>query len=96
MSITLEEVRHVAKLARLELDETEIFSLQGKLNALIGHFGDIQAIDTSGIEPTSHAVALQNVWADDVVGPTLPRAKALANAPSSKAGLFLVPAIIED
>ncbi|HWA82923.1 MAG TPA: Asp-tRNA(Asn)/Glu-tRNA(Gln) amidotransferase subunit GatC [Fimbriimonadaceae bacterium] len=96
MSITLDQVRHVAKLARLDLDETELFSLQGELNALIGHFADIQDIDVSGIQPKSHAVALQNVWADDVPGPVLPRDKALANAASSKAGLFLVPAIIED
>ena len=96
MSITLEEVRHVAKLARLDLDETEIFSLQGELNALLGHFADIQGIDASGIAPKSHAVALYNVWADDVPGPTLPRSRALSNAASSKAGHYLVPAIIED
>lgn len=96
MSITLEEVRHVAKLARLDLAETEILSLQGELNALLGHFSDIQAVDDRGIETNSQAVALYNVWADDVQGPTLPRVKALANSPSSKAGLYLVPAIIED
>jgi aspartyl-tRNA(Asn)/glutamyl-tRNA(Gln) amidotransferase subunit C len=87
MSITLEEVRHVAKLARLDLDETEIFSLQGELNALLGHFADIQDIDTEGIEPKSHAVSLQNIWAEDIPGPTLSR---------QRAGLFLVPAIIEE
>jgi len=96
MSITLEEVRHVAKLARLDLDDTEIFSLQSELNALLGHFADIQVVDATGIEPKSHAVALQNIWAEDVPGRTLLREQALANAPSSKAGLFLVPAIIED
>ena len=96
MSISLDEVRHVAKLARLELDETEILSLQGELNALLGHFADIQGVDVSGIEPTSHAVSLQNVWSQDSVGPCLPREKALKNAAMSKAGLFVVPQIIED
>ena len=96
MSISLTEVRHVARLARLELDETEILSLQGELNALIGHFGDIQAIDTSGIEPKSHVVAMQNIWSEDLPGPTLPRDEALRNAPLSRAGLFVVPMIIED
>jgi aspartyl/glutamyl-tRNA(Asn/Gln) amidotransferase C subunit len=96
MSITLEEARHVAKLARLELDEAEIRSFQSELNALLGHFADIQDIDTRGIEPASHAVVLQNVWADDSPGPTLPRERALANSGSTKAGLFIVPAIIED
>lgn len=96
MSISLDEVRHVARLARLELDEAEILSLQGELNALLGHFADIRDIDVTGIEPTSHAVSLQNVWSEDnqVIG--LSRDKALRNAPLSKAGLFVVPAIIED
>ncbi len=96
MSISLNEVRHVARLARLELDETEILSFQGELNALLGHFADIQAIDSSGIEPISHAVAIQNVWSEDIPSQTLPRDRALRNAPVSRAGLFVVPVIIED
>jgi len=96
MSISINEVRHVARLARLELDESEILSFQGELNALIGHFEDIQTIDSSGIEPLSHAVAMQNIWSEDTVAPTLPRDRALANAPISRAGLFVVPTIIED
>ena len=96
MSISLDEVRHVARLARLELDEAEILSLQGELNALLGHFADIQAIDASDVEPKSHAVALQNVWARDVPGRVLSREAALRNAPVSKAGLFVVPMIIEE
>lgn len=96
MSITLDEVRHVAKLARLELDESEIFSLQGELNALLGHFADIESIDVSGIQPTSHAVSLQNVWAIDAIGPVLSRDKVLRNSALTKAGLFVVPQIIED
>jgi len=86
----------VAKLARLELDESEMLSLQGELNSLLGHFADIQEIDTSGIEPTSHAVALQNVWSADTVGPSLPRDQAVRNSALAKAGLFVVPQIIED
>jgi aspartyl/glutamyl-tRNA(Asn/Gln) amidotransferase C subunit len=96
MPITLDEVRHVAKLARLDLDEAEILALQGELNALLGHFEDIQGIDVSGIVPQSHAVALQNVWADDIPTSPLPRESALRNAQTSKAGLFVVPAILED
>lgn len=96
MSISIDEVRHVARLARLDLDETEIFSFQGELNALIGHFGDIQAIDTRGIEPRSHAVILHNVWMDDAPRGSLPRELVLRSAPVSRAGLFVVPQIIED
>ncbi len=96
MSITLDEVRHVARLARLELDDKEIVSFQGELNALIGHFSDIQGIDVGGMSPQTHAIAMQNVWAEDMVMPSLTREMALRSAPMTKAGLFLVPAIIED
>ena len=96
MSISIEEVRHVARLARLELDEAEVLAFQGELNALLGHFTDIQEIDLTSVEPVSHSISLQNVWAEDLVGHTILREHALKNAPVSKAGLFVVPTIIED
>jgi len=96
MSISLQEVRHVAKLARLQLDETEVLSLQSELNAILGHFGDIESIDVSGIDPASHAVSVHNVWSEDLVRNPFPREIALKNAPVSKAGLFMMPMIIEE
>ncbi|HSI73144.1 MAG TPA: Asp-tRNA(Asn)/Glu-tRNA(Gln) amidotransferase subunit GatC [Fimbriimonas sp.] len=96
MSISIDEVRHVARLARLELEETEILSFQTELNALLGHFADIQSVDVTGFEAVSHAVSVQNVWADDLAWISLPREQALKNAPVSRAGLFVVPQIIED
>lgn len=96
MSISLDEVRHVARLARLKLDEAEILALQGELNALLGHFADIRDIDTSGVEPKSHAVVMQNVWAEDVPWAPLGREQVLKNSPKTKAGLFVVPMIIEE
>ena len=97
MSISLDEVRHVAKLARLQLDEAEILALQGELNVLLGHFADIQGLSVANTQPQSHSVAaLQNVWAEDMVEDCLPREDVLRNAPVSKAGLFVVPTIIED
>lgn len=96
MSISLDEVRHVAKLARLRLDEAEIFALQGELNALLGHFADIQAVELAGLRHAQTNVAMQNVWSEDLVGECLPREEALSNTAMSKAGLFVVPTIIED
>jgi len=96
MSISLEEVRHVAKLARLELHEAEILSLQSELNALLGHFSDIENIAMGDFQPKAHAVPMTNRWREDEVGSMLTREKALKNAPLSKAGLFLVPMIIEE
>ena len=96
MAISLEEVRHVAKLARLDLQESEVMSLQTELNALLGHFSDIQSLSLQELEPILHASNLVNVWAEDLSKPSLRRDAALKNAPISKAGLFLVPMIIED
>ncbi|GIK33049.1 MAG: Asp-tRNA(Asn)/Glu-tRNA(Gln) amidotransferase subunit GatC [Armatimonadetes bacterium] len=96
MSISLDEVRHVARLARLELDEAEILALQGELNVLLGHFADIRGLNVAGFTPTSHAVAEQNIFADDETIPALTTLQVLQNAPKSKAGLFVVPTIIED
>ncbi|MEI8282547.1 MAG: Asp-tRNA(Asn)/Glu-tRNA(Gln) amidotransferase subunit GatC [Armatimonadota bacterium] len=96
MAISLDEVRHVAKLARLDLQESEVMSLQTELNALLGHFSDIQALSIQDLEPILHASNLINVWSEDFVAPSLRRESALRNAPVSKAGLFLVPMIIED
>lgn len=104
MSISLEEVRHVAKLARLDLDEAEMVSLQSELNALLGHFADIQNFDleeTFGHPLEAEAMSsylnqLQNVWSEDRVRDSFRREDALKNAPVSKAGLFLVPQIIEE
>lgn len=96
MPISLDEVRHVARLARLELAESEILSLQTELNALVGHFGDIQQVETSGIVPQSHAVAVSNVWASDAPRQGIDREVALRSSALTKAGLYLVPQIIEE
>lgn len=96
MPITLEEVRHVAKLARLDLDESELLAFQGELNALIGHFQDIQGVDVAGLPAQPRAVSMTNVWAEDEPFPSLDRAEAMRNASVQRAGLFIVPTILEE
>lgn len=96
MVIDLDEVQHVAKLARLELSNEELLAFQGELNALIGHFHDLDGIDLSNIAPKPHAVPLKNVWSDDEIHASLTREEALANGPVTRAGLFIVPTIIGD
>lgn len=96
MVLSLEEVQHVAALARLELDHQELLAFQTELNALLGHFQDIQDVDLSGIAPKPHAVALHNVWREDNPLAGLVRDEALRIAPLTRAGLFIVPTIIED
>lgn len=96
MPISLEEVKHVARLARLELSAGELAEFQSELNALLGHFQDIESVSAGSVDPRPHAVALTNVWAEDVPGEPLDRDEAMRNAPSSKAGVFIVPTIIEE
>ena len=95
MRISLDEVQHVAKLARLDLDDAELLAFQGELDALLGHFQDMQSIDVAGLDSDS-AMALHNVWSEDIVSEGLSREEALRNARVSRAGLFIVPTIIED
>lgn len=96
MSIHLDEVRHVARLARLSLEEPELELYLERLNKMLEHFEDIAQLDVEGRPAKPHAVALQNVWAEDVPHEPLSREEALRNAATSKAGLFIVPTILEE
>lgn len=95
MSITKKDVQKVAELARLELtaEETELYTTQ--LKRILGYVEKLSELDTGGVEPTSSTVPLRSVMRDDVVAESLPREKALANAPLSERGCFKVPKIIE-
>lgn len=96
MPLTLDEVRHVAQLARLELEDTELEAFRLELESLLQHFEDIQDAPIDGRPPKPHAVALVNVMRDDVPGAHLSRDDALAPAARTRAGLFIVPTILED
>lgn len=96
MSISIDEVRHVARLARLELDEAEILALQGELNALLGHFADIRGLNVAGITARNPVTRNNSAWGEDDPEIGLGHEEALRMAPLSKAGLFVVPTIIED
>ena len=94
--ITREEVRHVARLARLELGPAELERMRQELDGILSYIDKRRALDTEGVEPTSHAVPLVNVMRDDEPAPSLPPAEMLANAPDPAGGLFRVPKIIEE
>jgi len=93
--ITLEMVRHVALLARLELTETEEQSLRGNLNEILVYIDKLNELDTSAVEPTSQVGEAGTPLRDDRVtnGPA-PEAM-LANAPEREGTFFKVPKIIE-
>ena len=82
---------HVAKLARLRLDEEELERMAGELSGILEHVDRIAALDLEGVEPTSHVVALENVLRPDEPRPSLPQDVALASAPEPLDGAFRVP-----
>lgn len=89
------DVAYVANLARLHLTDQEIATFQTQMEQIVGYVKQIDVLDVSGVEPTSHAVAVTNVFREDCSRPGLDRDRVLANAPSEANGLFAVPKIIE-
>jgi aspartyl-tRNA(Asn)/glutamyl-tRNA(Gln) amidotransferase subunit C len=94
--ISREDVVHVARLARLALTDAELETLREQLNAILSHIDALRAVDTSGVEPTSHAVPQFNVMRDDEPRPCFPVEEMLANAPDRVGDFFRVPRIIEE
>ncbi len=92
--ITRQEVRHVALLARLELSESEEERMTGQMNGILGYMDKLNELDTKNVEPTTHAIQLQNVFRPDVVKCPLDRKEALANAPGTDGVNFVVPKIL--
>jgi aspartyl-tRNA(Asn)/glutamyl-tRNA(Gln) amidotransferase subunit C len=86
-----EEVLHVARLARLRLSEEEVRRMERELSSVLDHIEKISELDLDGVEPTSHVVPLENVLREDVARPSLPRERALAEAPAASEGGFGVP-----
>jgi aspartyl-tRNA(Asn)/glutamyl-tRNA(Gln) amidotransferase subunit C len=93
--LTLEQVEHVALLARLELTPEEKQKLTEELNVILSHFERLQELDTTNVEPTSHPIPMQNVFRDDAVRPSLPRDQFLSEASQASEGYFVVPRIVE-
>ena len=92
--VTPEVVRHIAKLARLALDEQHVQKYATQLESILGYVDQIRRADVSGVEPMAHAVPLHNVLRDDVPQPALPLEKVLQNAPDTDGPFFKVPKVI--
>lgn len=95
MKITYEDVKHVAQLARITLTSEQITVLSKQLNDIVEYIEQLNEIDTSTIEPTSHVVPLNNIFREDLITPSLPRQEMLKNAPDSNDRFYIVPKIIE-
>jgi aspartyl-tRNA(Asn)/glutamyl-tRNA(Gln) amidotransferase subunit C len=94
--ISMADVEQVARLARLELSESEKERMRRELSGILAFIDKLMALDVTGVEPTSHAVPLENVMRDDVPEPSFPQEDMLANAPDRNGDLFRVPRILED
>ena len=95
MSLTLEQVQRIAHLARIEISDSEALSTQGHLNGIFQLIEQMQAIDTTGVEPMAHAQELSQRLRPDAVIETDRRAAYQAVAPETELGLYLVPKVIE-
>ena len=93
MPVSREDVLHVAALARLEVAPEQVGSFQRELGAILEHFQKLNELDTSNV--TSHALALVNVFREDIPQPSLTQEEALANAPQKAFGHFRVPKVID-
>ena len=93
MSISREDVVHVAHLARLEIPEDEIERVREELGAILEAVGKVSELDLEDVAPTSHPLDVVNVWGEDDPRPSLPREAALRNAPEPEDGAFRVPAV---
>ncbi len=94
-TITKADVEYVAGLAQLQLDDDAKERLTHEMATILNYMDKLNELDTENVEPMMHAMAMTNVFREDVVEPSLPRDKALEGAPSHDGEFFLVPKILE-
>lgn len=95
MGISREEVKHIAKLARLEFSEQEIDRFTEQLSTILDYVSKLNELETGNIKPTSHVIDLKNCFKEDEVKGSLPVDASLRNAPQRENNFFKVPKIIE-
>jgi len=95
MSLTTDQVRWVAHLARLELSQDELTAITRDLSAIVDYVNQLQSVNTDGVEPLAHAVELADIFRADEPTPSLPVDQALTNAPARKGDFYAVPAVLD-
>ena len=94
MSLSLEDVRHVAMLARLGMTEEVLVDMQEQLSSILGHIEEMNKLNTDDLSPTAQVVELTNVMRADEVVERFDQKTALANASETRQGFFAVPAVM--
>ena len=94
-SLSIDDVKHVAKLANLTLTEEEIKKFQGQLSQILDYVNQLQEVDTSGIKETSQVTGLENVFREDEVTKSFSQKQALSNAKNVYQGYVKVPHVFD-
>ena len=95
MSLSDDQIRRIARLARIAIGEEESAQVRDRLNRVLGLIDQLQAVDTAGIEPMSHALEVVQPLRPDAVTESDQRARFQTGAPAVEGGLYLVPKVIE-
>ena len=95
MKLSAQDVEYVAKLARLEVTETEKEKFTAQLNDILLYIDKLNELDTTGVTPMTHAIAVTNAFREDTVLESLGTERALANAPDARGEFFRVPKVID-
>lgn len=96
MTVTIKDVEHVAKLARLRFTQEELEKFTRQFNQILEYMQKLNELDTSNVEPLSHVIEVSNVFRNDEVRPSYPREEVLKNAPSQDGKFFKVPKVIAE
>ena len=96
MAVTIKDVEHIAKLAKLEFTEAEKEKFTHQMNQILEYMEQLNKLETSDIEPLSHVIELSNVFRQDVVKPGVSTEEALKNAPAKTEEFFKVPKVISE
>ena len=92
--LTEQQVRQVAKLARLNCSDNEIKQFTGQLGAILEYINQLNEVNTDGVEPLAHSLPVSNVFREDVIKESLPNDQALKNAPHRDGEYFAIPKVL--
>ncbi|MEG0833841.1 MAG: Asp-tRNA(Asn)/Glu-tRNA(Gln) amidotransferase subunit GatC [Christensenellaceae bacterium] len=95
MRVTLDEVKRIASLSMLSLDEQTELMLQKNLDDILAHAEKLNELDTDGVEPTTYILKQQNVFREDIAREVCDREQMIKNAPQKEDGCFVVPKVVE-
>lgn len=95
MSITTQDIRHIARLAMLEFSDAEVEALKSELNTILQYMEKLSELNTENVEPLSHPLPIKTPLREDRVEASLPQEVALKNAPHKENGYFKVPKVIK-